>query len=90
MSSVSWLAGVLDPPAGTRSSHAPEPSATRWLEINPPVSVSPKTTAPAPSPKRIHVPLSVQSVTLDIVSAPITSTFLYIPALIKLYPVVNA
>ena len=42
-----------------------------------------RTAAPAPSPNRTHVPLSVQSTSFDKVSAPISSAFSYIPLFIK-------
>ena len=47
-------------------------------------------TAPAPSPNRMHVLLSVQSSRLLILSAPITRIVLYIPALIYACAVLNA
>ena len=83
------MKGIFDPLEGTINSFAPEPSASKLLAKYPPVSTSPNTAAPAPSPNKIHVPLSSQSSILVNVSAPITKTFLYTPAFIKLYPVTS-
>ena len=52
-------------------------------------SVAVNTTAPHPSPNKMHVPRSRQSTYLLKTSAPTTSTFLYPPPLMKCIPLTN-
>ena len=62
------------PTLGMPSRSPPEPSERRTAESTPPSTLlAVSTTAPAPSPKRMQVPRSCQSMTRLIVSAPITS-----------------
>ena len=53
-------------------------------------SVACKITAPAPSPNKTQVFLSVQSTILEIVSAPITRAVFTCPVLIKLLAIFKA
>mmetsp|Transcript_5422 Transcript_5422/g.15137 ORF Transcript_5422/g.15137 Transcript_5422/m.15137 type:complete len:262 (-) Transcript_5422:61-846(-) len=84
------LAPSLPPPrftglliVGRPRLHLPLPSLPIWKPMRQSLSgsVAVTTTAPAPSPKRMHVPLSLQSTHLDKQSAPITTMFLAAPAL---------
>src|SRR3990172_2078133 len=62
-----------------------DPSECRWVERIPlfPVVLA-NSAAPAPSPKSTQVFLSVQSVILENISAPMTSAYLECPDFIKL------
>ena len=72
---VSKVAGMRLPPAGTRRLGAPLPSLPRSKLKMLPLSVGCTSTAPAPSPKSMQVPRSSQSTILLRTSAPMTRTF---------------
>ena len=73
---VSKVAGMRLPPAGTSRLGAPLPSLPRSKLKMLPLSVGCTSTAPAPSPKRTQVLRSSQSTILLRTSAPTTSTLL--------------
>jgi hypothetical protein len=79
-------AGETDPPPGIISDVASAPSDWIFVESSPrglSLAVAPfagpRTTAPAPSPKRTHVVRSVQSITRERSSTPMMSTFFAAP-----------
>ena len=68
----------------------PAPSAPCIPAKIPGVSLAATTAAPAPSPNKIHVPLSFQSTIFDKVSTPIKSAFLYMPVFMYASAVLSA
>jgi len=73
----------VEGPVVVRSNSLWRPSAWIWVAMMPGSFDAPSTTAPAPSPHRMQLPRSFQSVMRDSVSAPITSTCLAAPVLMN-------
>ena len=82
---IAGEAGLREPPPGRQRSAPWLPSTPSSNPWKPPLATGSITAAPAPSPKRMQVPRSVQSTIFESVSEPITSAFCATPPAISPY-----
>src|SRR5207244_7719253 len=79
-SSIFADAGMRDPPPSTHTRSQRLPSECKWVERIPLPSVEgSRSTAPAPSPNKMQVLRSVQSMMADMTSVPTNNTLRQLP-----------